>query len=59
MKEFSGRFGFSVSHTTRQPRPGEMHGEHYNFTSVEKIKEGIADGQFIENAEVHGNVYGT
>jgi len=59
MNEFPGRFGFSVSHTTRQPRPGETHGVHYNFTSHEKMREAIDAGAFIEHAEVHGNLYGT
>ena len=52
-------FGFSVSHTTRQPRPGEVHGQHYFFTSHEDIQRDIAQGLFVEHAEVHGNYYGT
>lgn len=59
MEQYAGRFGFSVSHTTRAPRPGEKHGVHYNFTTVETMREKIADGAFIEHAEVHGNYYGT
>mmetsp|Transcript_20568 Transcript_20568/g.58266 ORF Transcript_20568/g.58266 Transcript_20568/m.58266 type:complete len:266 (+) Transcript_20568:91-888(+) len=59
MGEFSGRFGFSVSHTTRQPRPGEEDGVHYNFTTLEAMRDAIADDRFIEYAEVHGNFYGT
>jgi len=60
MKRFpNDQFGFSVSHTTRNPRDGECDGKHYNFTSVEKIKEEINDGKFVEYAEVHGNYYGT
>mmetsp|Transcript_21842 Transcript_21842/g.44890 ORF Transcript_21842/g.44890 Transcript_21842/m.44890 type:complete len:216 (+) Transcript_21842:94-741(+) len=60
MKRFpKDQFGFSVSHTTRKPREGEVDGTHYNFTSVEKIKEEIAAGKFVEYAEVHGNYYGT
>lgn len=53
------QFGFSVSHTTRKPREGEVDGKHYHFTSVEKVKHEIAEGKFIEYAEVHGNYYGT
>ncbi|GMI07523.1 hypothetical protein TrLO_g8242 [Triparma laevis f. longispina] len=53
------QFTFSVSHTTRAPRPGEEHGVHYNFSTVEKVKEMIAGGEFLEWAEVHGNYYGT
>jgi guanylate kinase len=60
MKRFpDDQFGFSVSHTTRKPREGEVDGTHYNFTSVEKIKEEINEGKFVEYAEVHGNYYGT
>eukprot|EP00537_Pseudo-nitzschia_pungens_P009452 CAMPEP_0172380620 /NCGR_PEP_ID=MMETSP1060-20121228/70530_1 /TAXON_ID=37318 /ORGANISM="Pseudo-nitzschia pungens, Strain cf. cingulata" /LENGTH=215 /DNA_ID=CAMNT_0013108373 /DNA_START=106 /DNA_END=753 /DNA_ORIENTATION=+ len=53
------QFGFSVSHTTRKPRDGEVDGKHYNFTTVEDIKKEISDGKFVEYAEVHGNYYGT
>lgn len=60
MKHFSNdQFGFSVSHTTRQPREGEVHGIHYNFTTVEQMKREIEEGKFIEYAEVHGRYYGT
>jgi guanylate kinase len=60
MKQFpNDQFGFSVSHTTRKPREGEVDGVHYNFSTVEKIKQEIAEGKFIEHAEVHGNYYGT
>uniref|UniRef100_A0A7S0TAJ7 guanylate kinase n=1 Tax=Chrysocystis fragilis TaxID=1411660 RepID=A0A7S0TAJ7_9STRA len=52
-------FGFSVSHTTRQPRPGEVDGTHYHFTDVETMKLEIDAGMFIESAHVHGNYYGT
>ena len=55
----SDKFGFSVSHTTRQPRPGEINGTHYNFVSVDEIQTEIAEGKFLEYAEVHGNYYGT
>jgi guanylate kinase len=55
----NNHFGFSVSHTTRGPRPGEEDGVHYNFTTVEQIQKDIADGKFIEYAEVHGKYYGT
>ncbi|WP_214000529.1 guanylate kinase [Arsukibacterium sp.] len=49
----------SVSHTTRQPRPGEIDGVHYHFISVEQFKKLIADNEFLEWAEVFGNYYGT
>ncbi|GKY98386.1 hypothetical protein MPSEU_000796200 [Mayamaea pseudoterrestris] len=53
------QFGFSVSHTTRQPRPGEENGIHYHFTTVKEIEQAIMDKKFIEYAEVHGKYYGT
>lgn len=59
MKKFPDRFGFSVSHTTRSPREGEVDGVHYNFTTVDQIKKEIDDEKFIEYAEVHGRYYGT
>eukprot|EP00931_Biecheleriopsis_adriatica_P067656 TRINITY_DN41765_c0_g1_i1.p1 TRINITY_DN41765_c0_g1~~TRINITY_DN41765_c0_g1_i1.p1 ORF type:complete len:265 (-),score=32.29 TRINITY_DN41765_c0_g1_i1:95-817(-) len=59
MEEHKGCFGFSVSHTTRQPRPREKDGVDYNFTSVDTMKAAIQAGKFIEHAEVHGNFYGT
>lgn len=60
MKRFPNeQFGFSVSHTTRNPRPGEVNGQHYHFTSVDEIKKEIDAGKFVEYAEVHGNYYGT
>ncbi|KAL7506260.1 hypothetical protein ACHAXN_003526 [Cyclotella atomus] len=52
-------FGFSVSHTTRKPREGEVNGVHYHFREKEEVKRGIEDGEFVEWAEVHGNYYGT
>ncbi|CAI5498228.1 unnamed protein product [Closterium sp. Naga37s-1] len=59
MEEFPGRCGFSVSHTTRGPRPGEEDGVHYNFTMREVMEKEIAEGRFLEKADVHGNLYGT
>ncbi|MCL1143535.1 guanylate kinase [Shewanella gaetbuli] len=49
----------SVSHTTRQPRPGEVDGQHYHFVTVEQFKALIAENAFFEWAEVFGNYYGT
>lgn len=57
--EYPALFGFSVSHTTRGPRPGEEDGVHYNFTTVDKLLEEVNAGKFIEHAEVHGRHYGT
>lgn len=49
----------SVSHTTRAPRPGEVDGEHYHFTTPEHFRELIAADRLLEHAEVHGNYYGS
>ncbi len=49
----------SISHTTREPRPGESHGREYHFVDVDEFLERRARGEFIESAEVHGNYYGT
>ncbi|MEF9943763.1 MAG: guanylate kinase [Burkholderiaceae bacterium] len=49
----------SISHTTRDPRPGENHGREYHFVGVDEFLERRAQGEFIESAEVHGNYYGT
>ena len=49
----------SVSHTTRAPRPGEENGVHYHFVSVEQFQEMIANGDFLEHAQVFDNFYGT
>jgi guanylate kinase len=50
---------FSVSHTTRAPRPGEQHGVHYYYVSREEFERMVADGEFVEHATVFGNSYGT
>ncbi len=50
---------FSVSHTTRAPRPGEMNGIDYHFVSKAEFLEMVGQGLFIEHAEVHANLYGT
>ncbi len=52
-------FGFSISHTTRAPREGEVHNKDYYFTSVMEFKEKRDMGFFAEWAQVHGNFYGT
>ena len=52
MAEFPGQFGFSVSHTTRDPRPGEQDGVDYHFVSREQMQRDIDAGLFVEHAEV-------
>jgi len=59
MAELPGKFGFSTSHTTRDPRPGERPGVDYHFTTYTEMGKRIAAGEFVEHAEVHGNFYGT
>ena len=49
----------SVSHTTRKPRKGEIDGENYHFVSNETFKKMIRNNDFLEYAEVFGNMYGT
>jgi len=49
----------SVSHTTRAMRPGEQGGKHYHFVSRPQFEQMIGRGEFLESAEVHGNLYGT
>lgn len=49
----------SVSATTRAPREGEVHGEHYFFLSKEEFQAQIAAGQMLEYAQYCGNYYGT
>ncbi len=50
---------FSVSHTTRQPRAGEVDGRDYHFVAAEAFQAMIAGDLFLEWAEVHNNYYGT
>ncbi|KXX66286.1 guanylate kinase [Marichromatium gracile] len=49
----------SVSCTTRAPRTGEQDGVHYHFLARERFEQAIAAGDFLESAEVFGNLYGT
>ncbi|NIT75922.1 MAG: guanylate kinase, partial [Thermoplasmata archaeon] len=50
---------FSVSCTTRPPRPGEREGEDYHFISEEQFAALAATGEFLEHASVYGYRYGT
>ncbi|HEX5758850.1 MAG TPA: guanylate kinase [Thermoanaerobaculia bacterium] len=62
---FDGRLGgygaiaFSVSHTTRRPRDGEVEGRDYHFIPPAEFRRMAAAGEFLEWAEVHGHCYGT
>ena len=57
--ENSKNLAVSVSHTTRKPRKGEIDGENYHFVSNETFKQMISNNDFLEYAEVFGNMYGT
>lgn len=50
---------FSVSHTTRKPRPTELDGREYHFVDRDRFESMIAENAFAEHAHVHGNLYGT
>lgn len=58
MDQFKG-ISYSVSHTTRKPRAGEVHGTDYYFVSVEEFERMIANQELVEWAKVHDNYYGT
>lgn len=49
----------SISHTTRPPRSEEVNGRDYHFVSKDAFQQMLANGEFLENAEVYGNCYGT
>lgn len=57
--ENSKNLAVSVSHTTRKPRKGEIDGENYHFVSNETFEQMISNNDFLEHAEVFGNMYGT
>src|SRR5437868_5270557 len=60
MSRWPGRLELAVSATTRQPRPGEQEGRDYHFWTVERFRQAIDAGEFLEHACVHGqNHYGT
>ena len=61
LSNYPTKMGLSVSHTSRKPRDGEVHGVHYHFVDKDFIVKDIATGkvQYIEHAEVHSNIYGT
>ncbi|CAB3986190.1 guanylate kinase isoform X2 [Paramuricea clavata] len=58
-KEYPNKCGFSVSHTTRNPRPGEVDGKDYYFFKRDVMEKAIANGEFLEHAEYSRNLYGT
>ena len=59
LRNWDPSIAFSVSATTRKPRPGEVDGEHYHFASEADFKAMVAEGQMLEHAHVFGNFYGS
>ena len=59
LMEREPRIQFSVSYTTRKPRPNEIPGRDYHFVSAERFREMIANHEFLEHAQVFDNCYGT
>ncbi|KAK7203084.1 P-loop containing nucleoside triphosphate hydrolase protein [Myxozyma melibiosi] len=57
--DYPDTFGFSVSHTTRKPRPGEVNGVAYHFVERPDFEKLIKENAFLEHAEFSGNYYGT
>ena len=59
LRERMPRLKYSVSATTRGPRPGEREGEHYFFLSREEFEKRVQTNGFLETREYNGNLYGT
>ena len=59
LRAWDSDISFSVSATTRKPRPGEVDGQDYHFVSVDSFKHDVADGEMLEHAHVFGNFYGS
>ncbi|MBD9528286.1 MULTISPECIES: guanylate kinase [Paracoccus] len=59
LMEWDPTLRFSVSATTRKPRPGEVEGDHYYFREPGEFRAMVAAGNMLEHAEVFGNLYGT
>ena len=57
--ELDSHLVVSISHTTRRPRGQEQDGREYHFVDEPTFSAMVGDGQFVEWAEVHGNLYGT
>ncbi len=58
IRDIGVKFHYVVTATTRQKRPGEVDGVHYHFLNKREFKRKIAQDEFLEYAEVYGNLYG-
>jgi len=58
-KEYPTAFAFSISHTTRSPRPGEQNGREYHFVQRAEMEKMLANSEFLESTEFSANLYGT
>lgn len=59
LREWDPEIRFSISATTRAPRPGEIDGKDYRFLSVDSFRRMVAEGEMLEHAHVFGNFYGS
>jgi len=59
LRDWDSSIAFSISATTRPPRPGEEDGREYYFREREAFEEMVAKGEMVEHAEVFGNLYGS
>ncbi|UOA31909.1 Guanylate kinase [Sulfitobacter sp. DSM 110093] len=59
LRAWDPTINFSVSATTRAPRPGEEDGKDYRFIGEEDFREAVAEGEMLEHAHVFGNFYGS
>ncbi|KJS42060.1 guanylate kinase [Roseovarius sp. BRH_c41] len=59
LRDWDPTIAFSVSATTRAPRPGEVDGQDYHFMSQSRFKQDVAAGEMLEHAHVFGNFYGS
>lgn len=59
LQERHPQLRYSVSYTTRPPRPGEVDGEHYTFVDRATFERLVEEGRFLEHAVVNGHCYGT
>lgn len=59
LADYKDRFSFTVSHTTRQPRKGELDGREYHFVDTDTMLDMIKQNEFVEHTNFSGNYYGT